>query len=461
MRGHRAGAGVGARVSRSPTKGSPLGLLSPRGRGDGGGAGRWWWCLGRGWRSRERPRRQKSPGRGPPVLPSREPRPTSSRPARPPGPGMRARTQRDKWPGVPSAARAVGGAEVPALPFIPHLAAIPGRAEDVGGAGEQPSPRGSGEPGSIESLPAQSPWVGVCPGTSDARGARWVRGREAGARCCPGRHPRELIKAARGPRAAGAALTHPAPAPAPPPAQARPAGPVASPGRPLPGIGAHPLLRSRPARGWRGAGVAAVGSVDSAAPEALGPIHLRAAGRRSPSPRLSACVLLVYVSLAPTSFCVVVGVLLAPSVLSDPLCASVSVVSLLSLSLSISVHVSLSLSTCVPDSLPWPLLPTPHPTSGLFPSLPLYGLLGQGWRSQGDPGGVGAARGASPGQGLFPPFSLEGEGAVRIPADCILPDPQDMPPERTLPWQWSQPRFTTPPWCPWASHLTSVDSPAP
>lgn len=54
--------------------------------------------------------------------------------------------------GSRGAARAVGGAEVPAPPFIPHLAAIPGRAEDVGGAGEQPSPRGPGEPGSIESF---------------------------------------------------------------------------------------------------------------------------------------------------------------------------------------------------------------------------------------------------------------------------------------------------------------------
>lgn len=65
------------------------------------------------------------------------------------------------------------------------------------------------------------------------------------------------------------------PAPIPPPPRPRPKpGPPVWPriqGAPCRGSGRTPYSAPGPARGWRGAGVAAVGSVDSADPEALGP----------------------------------------------------------------------------------------------------------------------------------------------------------------------------------------------
>lgn len=53
-------------------------------------------------------------------------------------------------------------AEVAALPFI-SLAAHSRRVEDVGSPGAG---------GGVESLPAQSSWVRVCPGTSDVGSVR-------------------------------------------------------------------------------------------------------------------------------------------------------------------------------------------------------------------------------------------------------------------------------------------------
>lgn len=65
------------------------------------------------------------------------------------------------------------GAEVAALPFISNLAAHPRRVEDVGETEDQPRSWGSpGAGGGVESLPAQSSWVRVCPGTSDVGSVR-------------------------------------------------------------------------------------------------------------------------------------------------------------------------------------------------------------------------------------------------------------------------------------------------
>lgn len=197
------------------------------------------------------------------------------------------------------------------------------------------------------------------------------------------------------------------PAPAPPPAQARPAVQTTGPGRPLPGTGAHPLLRSLP-----GAGVAAVGSVDSAAaPEALGPQPPPGSRRSSPSSRLSACVsfclcifssnfVLCRYGCLPGALCPV------PPSLCTCLCLFALFVSIhLCPPVSLTLSLGLCPSHCIRDR--WPLL---------FPALALSPCLGleKPRRSR---------RGASPRQGLVPLFSSEGKGPVRIPADCIRAEP--------------------------------------
>lgn len=192
------------------------------------------------------------------------------------GPAQRAR-RKPQMRASAGAGQVAGGSEWAALsgvggrggpgpaPDIQPRSPRPARRGCGKGAWDAPHPGGPGEPGtSVESLPARSSWVKVCPGARDAGSMRWELGRGgAGARRCPSQVPRGLIKAIAGHARGLGSPTRPPPpppalpAPGPPPARALLAGPATRPARRLPGSRAPSVFLSPGsapalARGWGG-----------------------------------------------------------------------------------------------------------------------------------------------------------------------------------------------------------------